>query len=75
MPTAKKPQVEVPRLLTYQQLEEQFGIKVATAAVMVRKRRIPFIRFGPRFVRFDIRDIERWITENRHASSGTQNEA
>ena len=75
MPTAKKPQVEVPRLLTYQQLEEQFGIKVATAAVMVRKGRIPFIRFGPRFVRFDIRDIERWITENRHASSGTQNEA
>jgi len=61
--------------LTYKQLEQQFGIRVATAAVMVRKGRIPFIRFGPRFVRFDIRDIEQWIAENRHASSGANDEA
>jgi len=63
------------RLLTYQQLEDQFGIKVATAAVMVRASRIPYVRFGPRFIRFDIRDIERWISENRHsAGNGTENE-
>jgi len=63
-----------PRLLTYQQLEQEFGIKVATAAVMVRKGRIPFIRFGPRFVRFDVRDIEQWISDNRHVSSGASDE-
>lgn len=74
MPGDQNSESPKPRLLTYKQLEQLFGIKVATAAVMVRKGRIPYVRFGPRFVRFDIRDIERWIAENRHDSSGAQDE-
>ena len=53
-----------PRLLTYKQLEDRYGIKAATAVGLVRSGRIPHVRFGRRFIRFDVEEIERWIAEH-----------
>ena len=53
-----------PRLLTYKQLEDRYGIKVATAVGLVRSGRMPHVRFGRRFIRFDVAEIERWIAEH-----------
>ena len=61
----KSSEKQLPRLLTYQQLEQHYGIKVATAVSLVREGRIPCVRLGPRFVRFDVQEIERWIMRHR----------
>ena len=62
-----------PRLITYKQLEKRFGIKVATAVSLVRDGRIPYVRFGRRFIRFDVEQIEQWIA--RHQVSADQGDA
>ena len=60
----KTKEYQSPRLLTYNQLEQRYGIKVATAVSMVREGRIPYVRFGRRFIRFDVQAVERWIAEH-----------
>ena len=56
---------ELARLLTYQELAKLLGIKVNTLYTLVSQRRIPHVRIGSRLVRFDRRQIERWLTAKR----------
>ena len=66
-------QKSTPRLITYNQLEQRYGIKVATAVSLVREGRIPHVRFGRRFIRFDVEQIEAWIA--RHQVAADQGDA
>jgi len=64
----KSKEQQQPRLLTYKQLEQRYGIKVTTAVSLVREERIPHVRFGRRFIRFDVEQIEQWIARHQVAT-------
>lgn len=51
------------RPLDYDELEERTGILKATLRAYVNRKQIPYMRFGPRLVRFDPDAIERWMLE------------
>ena len=53
-----------PKLLTYAQVAQEFGIKIGTLYALVHDARIPHVRFGRRFVRFVRADVERWIANH-----------
>lgn len=53
------------RLIGYDELEQMYGIKRGTAAAYVHRRLIPHIRLGPRHVKFDVEEIERWLEDRR----------
>jgi len=48
------------RLLSIGQLSQQLGISVKTLYGWVYLRQIPYVKMG-RLVKFDARDIEKWI--------------
>jgi len=48
-------------LLTYDEVSSQYKIPKGTLYWWVRRRSIPFVRLGPRSVRFRRRDLEKWI--------------
>ena len=48
------------RLLSIVQLSQQLGISVKTLYGWVYLRQIPYVKMG-RLVKFDARDIEKWI--------------
>lgn len=50
-----------PVLMDYPALSGWLGIKIPTLRSMVSRRTIPSLRLGPRLVRFDRAEIERWI--------------
>jgi len=52
------------RLLTPDEVAEMLHIARKTMVIMARKQRIPCIRIG-RLVRFDQKDIDRWIDNPR----------
>lgn len=54
----------VEKLLTYDGLEQKYGIKKGTAYSLVCRKRIPHIRLGKRFVRFPVDEIDRWFAEH-----------
>ena len=57
---------ETPRpLLTYQQASVFLGMPVGTLYYYVSMKRIPFIRFSSRIVRFDLQELECWIDRHR----------
>ena len=43
---------------------EFLGIQVSTMYVWCEQRRIPHIRIG-RVLRFDLKDLNRWVAEHR----------
>lgn len=49
------------KLLTYTQASDEYGIPVGTLHSLVYQRRIPVVRFGPRFIRFRRADLDLWI--------------
>lgn len=51
------------KLLTYAEVEHEYRIKLGTLYSMVQKRQIPHIRIGPRLVRFQRAELERWLAE------------
>ena len=51
------------RLLGTTEISEYLGIKMNTIYAWVNQRRIPYIKVG-RLVKFDIRKIEEWVSEN-----------
>jgi len=55
------------KLLTYKQVSEQLGIKLATLYAMVHRREIPHLRLGPRMVRFSLSEIEAWLLQKAEA--------
>lgn len=52
------------RLLTPKEVSEYLGISVKGIYNMVYRRQIPFVKIGGR-LKFDIRDIDNWIEENK----------
>ena len=57
------------RLLSIGQLSQQLGISVKTLYGWVCLRQIPYVKMG-RLVKFDARDIEKWI-ETKKRLCGT----
>ena len=49
------------KLMTYEQLCQRYGFKRGTVYSLVHEGRIPHIRLGRRFVRFDAKAIDAWI--------------
>lgn len=50
-----------PRYLSYPQVAELLGIRVAALRLLVCRKRIPHVRLGPRTVRFEAAAIEAWL--------------
>jgi len=50
-----------PRLLTAKQVSIYLGFPLSTIYTMVEKKQIPFKRFGKKAIRFDLRDIDKWV--------------
>lgn len=51
-------------LISYRAAALHLGIEMGTLYAWVARKRIPHIRFGPRCVRFDVRDLDAWIKEH-----------
>lgn len=49
------------KLLTYDQVATEFSIPRGTLFYWVARQVIPFIRLGPRTVRFRRADLRRWL--------------
>ena len=52
-----------PTLLDVPQLAERLSITESAVRHMVYRRQIPFIRLGPRRLRFDPAAIDAWLEE------------
>ncbi len=52
-------------LLTYAEVSDHTGISVDLLYQLVSQRRIPHVRFGPRFVRFRLDEVRQWIESHR----------
>jgi len=50
------------RYLGYREAAAHLGIPVGTLRMLVCRGRIPHVRLGPRFVRFDVAKLEEWMT-------------
>lgn len=57
-------------LLNYAAVARMTNLSVGTLRWLVYERRIPYLRFGPRTVRFERGSIDRWIAARRVAESG-----
>lgn len=57
------------RFLGIKELANYLGIAEGTIYVWVCHRKIPYVKVG-RLVKFDMRDIEEWISENKVPAVG-----
>ncbi len=48
-------------LLTYQQVQVEFSLPRGTLFYWVHNRQIPYVRLGPRTVRFRRSELRRWL--------------
>ena len=63
-------------LLDYAQAAHRIGCPVGTVYALVHQQRIPHVRFGRRFVRFDPCDLDRWVADRKVAEqSATASDA
>lgn len=58
------------RLLGYPEAADYLGLKIGTLRSLVCREQIPYIRIGPRIIRFAIDDLETLIAERRVAVGG-----
>jgi excisionase family DNA binding protein len=52
-------------LITYQKAAEMLGLAKGTIYSMVHQNRIPHIRLGPRLVRFDAAELQKFVDDHR----------
>ena len=52
-------------LLDYDEAAELLGVRRGTLYAWVSQKRVPYIRFSGRCVRFDANELEAWIEEHR----------
>ncbi|HZU72450.1 MAG TPA: helix-turn-helix domain-containing protein [Acidimicrobiales bacterium] len=57
---------ELPRLLNVEEVAEVLGVNVRHVRRLVFERRIPYVKWG-RLVRFDPREIDRWLRDRAAA--------
>ena len=60
--------VELPKLLSIDELAETLGVTHRHVRRLVDERRVPFLKVG-KFVRFDPAAILAWLEESRVAAS------
>jgi len=48
-------------LFTVKELSEELGISPRTVFAWKKERGLPFLRLGPRLIRFDIFSVEAWL--------------
>ena len=53
------------RLTDYNGLAAYIGLPKGTIRAKVSRSDIPFLRLGPRLVRFDLDEIDRWLDSKR----------
>lgn len=53
-----------PRLLTPDQAAEYLGTTRGALLKLAQRRRIPFVRQGPKTLRFDVRQLDEWIDDH-----------
>lgn len=53
-----------PRLLTVKQLAVYLNFPRSTIYAMVQQKQIPFRRFGKKIIRFDKKDIDKWVDKH-----------
>ncbi len=59
-------------LLDYEGAERRLGVKRATLYAWVSTRRLPFVKFGRRCVRFDPDVLDAWVESHRVDSTGSK---
>lgn len=60
----------LPRLLNVEEVAEVLGVNVRHVRRLVFENRIPYLKWG-RLVRFDPREIDRWLRMScRHRTGG-----
>ena len=60
-----------PRITDYEGLSGYLGLPKATLRARVGRGDIPFLRFGPRLVRFDLDAIDTWVASCRNVPAGS----
>lgn len=61
---------KVEKYVDYDGAQRLLGIRKPTLYTMVHAKRIPHIRIGPRFVRFEVAALLRWIDEHQVKTAG-----
>ena len=63
--------VELPKLLSIDELAERLGVTQRHVRRLVAERRVPFLKVG-RFIRFDPAKIATWLDSSRVPVPGTE---
>jgi len=61
---------DTPTLLTVEQLATRLSVTQSAIRHMVYRRQVPFIRVGPRRLRFDPAEIDAWLAAQRVQVAG-----
>lgn len=61
------------KLISYRDLSVLINMPVGTLQWLVHTRKIPFIRIGPRSVRFIEQDVFNWLEELKSLPKGVSN--
>jgi excisionase family DNA binding protein len=61
MTSMDKPELEENVFLDYKAVARLLGVPIGTVHGLVSQKRIPHVRLGPGFVRFDSVEIARWL--------------
>jgi excisionase family DNA binding protein len=67
-PASDTPGTSLGARLGYASAAAYLGVTVGTLRSMVHRGTVPHLRYGPRQVRFDRRDLDRWLDERRVAA-------
>ncbi len=59
---------ELSRLLTPREVADLLQVRVSFVYRLAREGRVPVVRLGERYVRFDRGALERWIAEREQSS-------
>lgn len=65
--TSAAPNTNSDQRLGYAAAAAYLGVTVGTLRSMVHRGTVPHLRYGPRQVRFDRQDLDRWLDDRRVA--------
>jgi len=52
-------------LLTARDISRVLNVQASTVYSWVKKRKIPHIKLGDKTIRFDYKDVQKWINQNK----------
>lgn len=53
------------RKVRYDEAARHLGIPLSTLYALVHQRRVPHYRYGPRFVVFDLNELDHWMSARK----------